>query len=293
MKRISMRDDEIKRTILGFQRNEITEHFVYRSLAEKTRGRNAEVLQRISEDELRHYNEWREHTQTDVPPSKMGALKFSIISKIFGLTFTMKMMEGGEEEAEEVYREIVSKIPEAEEILQDELEHEKLLVDMIDEEKIGYIGSMVLGLNDALVELTGALAGLTFTLQNARLIGAAGLITGIAASLSMSASEYLSQKSEKGGKSPVKASLYTGIAYVLTVLLLVVPFFLFGNYYLALGVTVLNAVMVVLVFSFFVSVVKELSFRKMFLQILAISLGVAAVSFVVGWIANQILHAEI
>ena len=91
----------------------------------------------------------------------------------------------------------------------------------------------------------------------------------------------------------MKASLYTGIAYVLTVLLLVVPFFLFGNYYLALGVTVLNAVLVVLVFSFFVSVVKELSFRKMFLQILAISLGVAAVSFVVGWIANQILHAEI
>ena len=96
----------------------------------------------------------------------------------------------------------------------------------------------------------------------------------------------------KGRKSPIKASLYTGIAYILTVLLLVTPYFLFVDYYLALGITVLDAVFVVLFFSYFVSVVKELSFEKMFLEILAISLGVAAVSFVVGWIANQALHVE-
>jgi len=149
---------------------------------------------------------------------------------------------------------------------------------------------MVLGLNDALVELTGALAGLTFTLQNSRLIGAAGLITGIAASLSMSASEYLSQKSEKGSKNPIKAMFYTGIAYVLTVLLLVIPYFVFANYYIALGVTLLNGILVILVFTFFISVVKELSFREMFLEILFISLGVAAVSFMIGWIANGVLN---
>jgi VIT1/CCC1 family predicted Fe2+/Mn2+ transporter len=164
---------------------------------------------------------------------------------------------------------------------------------MIDEEKIGYIGSMVLGLNDALVELTGALAGFTFTLQNTRLIGAAGLVTGIAASLSMSASEYLSQKSEKGKKNPVKASFYTGIAYILTVLILIFPYFAFTNYYIALGITVLEAILVVLVFTFFISVVKELSFRKMFLEILFISLGVAAVSFMIGWATKQVLNIEV
>lgn len=288
-----MLDETLKTLILRFQGNEITEHFVYKGLARKTKGSNAEILKRISDDELRHYNEWKEYTQTEVTPSRLSILKYMIISKIFGLTFAMKMMEGGEERAGEVYGGLVATFPRAREILKDEVEHEKLLVDMIDEERIGYIGSMVLGLNDALVELTGALAGFTFTFQNARLIGVAGLIAGIAASLSMSASEYLSQKSEEGDKSPIKAAFYTGIAYVLTVLLLVAPYFLLGDYYMALGATVLSAVLVVLFFSFFVSVVKELSFRKMFFEILFISLGVAAVSFVIGWIANQVLAVEI
>ena len=71
-----------------------------------------------------------------------------------------------------------------------------IFTDMIDEEKVKHIGSMVLGINDALVEITGTLAGLTFALQNSALVGLAGLITGIAATLSMGASEYLSQNSE-------------------------------------------------------------------------------------------------
>jgi len=201
-------------------------------------------------------------------------------------------MEEGEREAMDVYADVTDAVPEAKGILEDEIEHERLLVNMIDEERIGYIGSMVLGLNDALVELTGALAGLTFTFQNSRMTGAAGLITGAAASMSMSASEYLSQKSEKG-RSPMKASFYTGVAYVLTVLLLVAPYFMFSDYYVALGVTVLNAVLVVLFFSFFVSVVKELSFQRMFLEILSISLGVAAVSFVIGWLAQGFLNIQV
>jgi len=286
-------EEKVKSTILGFQRNEITEHSVYKSLARKTKGGNTEVLRKISEDELRHYNEWIKYTQTEVAANRMTILKFLIISRIFGLTFAMKMMEEGEENAEKAYGDVVSAVPEAKQILQEEVEHEKLLIGMIDEEKIGYISSMVVGLNDALVELTGALAGLTFTFQNTRLIGVAGLITGIAAALSMSASEYLSQKSEKSSKSPVKASFYTGVAYILTVLLLVVPYFLLTDYYMSLGVTLSTAVFVVLFFSFFVSVVKELSFRRMFLEMLFIGLGVAAVSFIMGWFAHGFLGTEI
>jgi len=292
-KRTKVIDEKVQERILRFQKSEITEHLIYRSLANRTKGKNAEVLNRISEDELRHHSQWKEFTRKDVPPSKLTILRYLIIARIFGLTFTMKMMEGGEEKAEEAYGALASVVPEADRILKDEVEHERLLVDMIDEERIGYISSMVVGLNDALVELTGALAGLTFTFQNARLIGVAGLITGIAASLSMSASEYLSQKSEKTSKSPVKASFYTGVAYILTVMLLVAPFFLLADYYMALGITVLDAAFVVLFFSFFVSVVKGLSFRRMFLEMLFIGLGVAAVSFIMGWLVHRFLGVEI
>ena len=85
---------------------------------------------------------------------------------------------------------------------------------MLDEERLQYVGSVVLGMNDALVELTGSLAGFTFAMQNTRLIALAGLIIGISATFSMASSEFLSVKSE-GRTDALKSCLYTGIAYLL------------------------------------------------------------------------------
>lgn len=76
------------------------------------------------------------------------------------------------------------------------------------------------------------------------------MIAGIAVSLSMTASEYLSTKSEGGGQYPIKASAYTGSAYVLTVILLILPYFLFHSYLASLGLTLLNAAVVTLVSPF-------------------------------------------
>jgi len=108
----------------------------------------------------------------------------------------------------------------------------------------------------------------------------------------MAASEYLSTKSEVDGKDPLKASFYTGIAYVLTVLLLIVPYFVFSSYYAALSVAIVDALLVILVFTFFVSVVKDVSFRKTWAEMVFISLGVALVSFVIGWAARMVLKVE-
>ena len=88
-----MIDEKNREKIMSFQRNEITEHNVYKNLARRTKGNNAEVLKKISEDEIRHYNEWKKFTQTDINPSKLTSLKFLVISAILGLTFTTKMME--------------------------------------------------------------------------------------------------------------------------------------------------------------------------------------------------------
>ena len=104
-----------------------------------------------------------------------------------------------------------------------EEEHEKALISILDEDRLKYIGSMVLGLNDALVELTGSLAGFTFAMQNTKLIALSGLIIGISATFSMASSEFLSARSE-GRKDAFKSCLYTGIAYIITVILLILPY---------------------------------------------------------------------
>jgi len=184
-------------------------------------------------------------------------------------------------------------LAEASKIRDEEEGHEKELINMIDEERLKYIGSVVLGLNDALVELTGTLAGLTFALQNAKLTGMAGLITGIAASLSMAASEYLSTKSEGGGKNPLKASIYTGGAYVIAVTVLITPYLFLQNYLMCLGLALAGGIILIFFFTYYFSVVREISFRSRFLEMAGISLGVAALSFVIGLLVRQFLGVEI
>jgi VIT1/CCC1 family predicted Fe2+/Mn2+ transporter len=151
----------------------------------------------------------------------------------------------------------------------------------------------VLGLNDALVELTGALAGLTLALQNTKLIALSGLITGIAASMSMAASEYLSTRSEETSKEPVRAAIYTGIAYILTVSLLVLPYLLFENYYIDLAITMTIAVVIIAVFNYYISVAKGESFKARFLEMAGLSLGVATFSFIIGFFIRKWLNIEI
>ena len=290
-------DDELKKKILTFQKNEITEHFIYRKLAQSVKDeQNKKVLRDISDEEFRHYQILKTYTDQDVNPSRLMLWKYYLIARILGITFGIKLMEKGEESAQVSYDAISHQVPEAKNIERDENEHENELIGMINEERLTYVGSIVLGLNDALVELTGALAGFTFAFQNTRLIALAGLITGIAASLSMGASEYLSTKSEAGEeglKNPVKASVYTSIAYILTVIFLILPFFLLPNVYLALGATLVNALIVIVLFTFYISVAKDLPFRKRFLEMATLSLCVAALTFAIGFLIRTFLGVDI
>lgn len=280
-----MQKDQI--ILVKMQRTEMTEYIVYTKLAKMDK-KNSEVLSKIAKDELKHYKKLKNLTQIDVAPSWWGVIFHLFLAKLLGITFALKLMERNEEKAQESYKGL-----EQTELLSDEEEHEKMLLKLIDEERIEYIGSMVLGLNDALVELTGALAGLTLAIQNSKIVALSGIITGLAAALSMSASDYLSRKSEGGNKKPLRSALYTGIAYLLTVLFLVFPYMVLNQPLVSLAWTIVNAVLVILIFTFFVSVVKEENFKKNFLEMLSISMGVAAVSFLIGMVARKFFNIEV
>lgn len=273
--------------LVKMQRAEMTEYTVYTKLAKMDK-KNSEVLSKIAKDELKHYKKLKNLTQIDVAPSWWRVIFHLFLAKLLGITFALKLMERNEERAQGSYRGL-----EQTELLSDEEKHEKMLLKLIDEERIEYIGSMVLGLNDALVELTGALAGLTLAIQNSKIVALSGIITGLAAALSMSASDYLSRKSEGGKKKPLRSALYTGITYLLTVLFLVFPYMVLNQPLVSLAWTIVNAVLVILIFTFFVSVVKEENFKKNFLEMLSISMGVAAVSFLIGMVARKFFNIEV
>jgi VIT1/CCC1 family predicted Fe2+/Mn2+ transporter len=278
-----MAETRTERTIREAQQAEITEHHIYRRLAgiSKHPG-NRDVLEEIADSELQHYRFWKAHTGREIEPSRLRVWFYSTVARVFGLSFGLRLMEAGEDLAQETYSELAREIPEVERIEKDESEHEQRLIEMIDEERLQYVSSIVLGLNDALVELTGALAGLTLALQDTKLVALTGLVTGIAAALSMGGSEYLATKAEEGPKQPLKAALYTGCAYLLAVAVLIAPFLIASNIFAALGWTLANAILIILVFTYYISVAKGYSFRRRFGEMAAISLGVAVISFFIG-----------
>jgi VIT1/CCC1 family predicted Fe2+/Mn2+ transporter len=287
-------DDTIRQRLMTFQRIEITEHHIYRRLARVIRpAENQQVLEQIAQDELRHSQGWERYTGQEARPDQLKIWFYYWVSRILGFTFGVKLMERGEEAAQQNYGQITAVIPEAAAFLNEEEIHEAKLLAMLDEEHLRYAGSVVLGLNDALVELTGALAGLTLALQNTALIALAGLITGIAASLSMAASEYLATRSEETEKHPFRAAIYTGIAYIVTVVLLILPYLLLENYYICLAITLSTAVLIIALFNYYISVAKDESFRARFLEMAGLSLGVAGLSFVIGYLIRTFLGIEV
>ena len=286
--------EEIRKKVILFQQTEITEYHIYKRLSKRIKSaENANILDQIAEDELRHYKGWKEYTKEEVQPRWFFVWFYYIVSMLFGFTFGVKLMEMGEQAAQKNYADVAKAIPEATKYQAEEDKHEHQLIEMLDEERLQYAGSVVLGLNDALVELTGALAGLTLALQNTKLIALSGLITGIAASLSMAASEYLSTRSEKTSKHPVRAAIYTGIAYISTVTLLILPYLLFDNYYIDLAISLSTAVIIIAVFNYYISVAKGESFRERFIEMAGLSLSVAAFSFVIGYFIRLWLGIEI
>ncbi len=287
--------EKTREIILRLQQAEITEHAIYINLSKRVKKESdRKILQRIAREEKIHSDLWSKYTGKSLKPQKFKVFIYSLLSIVFGYTFVIKIMEKGEGVSQEMYAELAKEVPEASKVYLEEQEHEHALIDMLDEDRLQYVGSMVLGLNDALVELTGTLAGLSFALQNNKLVALSGLITGISATLSMASSEYLSARSE-GNTNPIKSSLYTGIMYIFAVVLLVLPYLVFPakEYIYALITMLLIVVLIILVFTYYISVAKDLPFRKRFLEMSSISLSVAALSFVIGILVKKFLGIDI
>ncbi len=277
------------------QVNELTEHVIYAKIAAKTKDpKNKQVLQKISDDELVHASIWQNYSKKELKPNGWSVAWHVLLCRILGFTFVLKKLENNEEKAAKHYGKIIDKIPEAAKLSEDENRHEETLIAMLDEERLQYVGAMVLGINDALVEISGTLAGLTFALKNSRVIALAGIITGISATLSMAASEYLSVK-ESGGKDAVKSCTYTGIAYLFSVAFLVLPYLLMPtqSYLQAMFIMLGVVILIILGFTYYTSVAKSLAFFKRFGEMAGISISVALISFLLGILVKKFLGVDI
>lgn len=273
------------------QIDEETGTIIYGYMAKREKNaHNKEILEHMSQDEKKHADTWHEITNEDLHPNKMKIYWMKFLTVVMGFTFVVKTMQKEERLGQQTYEKMQKELPQAAEMLKEERQHEKNLYGMLDEERLHYVGAMVLGLNDALVELTGAIAGVTFALADNRLIALTGIVTGISATLSMAASNYLAVRAD-GSEDALKSSLYTGVAYLVTVVFLVLPFLVYPiHMYLEAFISMIVIVLlIILVFNYYISVTKEEKFTSRFVEMAAISLSVAVLSFVIGILAKNML----
>ena len=151
---------DITKKVNMIRRSEITEHEFYSRLSKRQKKEsNQKILKHIADVELSHYNFWGKYSEEEFKPNLFKVYFYLIITWVFGLTFGVRLMERNQRKIKEIYQEMTHYITGLDFIIKDENEHEQMHIDEIDEQRLKFIGSIVLGLNDALVEFTGTIAG--------------------------------------------------------------------------------------------------------------------------------------
>lgn len=286
---------EVRQSLTRYQNSLATEAEAYRQIAAHVKNsQNRDSLLKISEEILEQAYSWKSCTDTDPEPNMRRVHRYVRTSRLMGFTFAVKLMDKRKRTLRSDSKQLADQFPQIANMQEIEEKRDQKLFDMLDEKRLSYVGAMILGMNDAIVEITGTLAGLTLAMQNTRLIALSGLITGIAATLSMAASEFLAVKSD-GRDDAKRSALYTGVAYLITVVLLIAPYVILDDsmYLLAMGVMLVMVVVILAAFNYYTSIAQDIPFGKRFGQMIAISFGVAALSFVLGLFVKTVLGVDV
>lgn len=270
--------------------DEYLDSLIYKIFAEKEKNpENKKILEQLSKQEYNHFEFWRKFLPEDYSFKGAGNIKiflFSLMRVIFGLTFTIKFLELHEEKVIKEYEKVLQELEgedknKLEIILHEEKQHEKFFVNQLEENRVKYLGFIVLGLADAIVEITGVHAGFLGVTGRTIVAGVAGIIVGVSAAISMASAAFLQAKQDKT-RSPLFSAGLTGFSYILAVLILAVPYFVTGNMMLAFAASVGLGILLIFFFSFYGSVVFERKFLKEFLVSAGLMLGTAFATYLIG-----------
>ena len=225
-------------------------------------------------------------------PGRLEIFFYRVMRVCLGLTLAVKYIVGRKEERVTTYKAYCVECTVDSDFHAIEAFSERLeaITGHIKEERVKFFSNVVLGFNDALIELTGALVGFSFALRDPKIISIAGLITGISASMSMAASAFLQARHENG-RSPLKAALFTGVSYFVIALVLVLPFLMTES--ISDALTIMSVIIVVLVsaISFYSAVLLERRYLSQLGEMILLSVGVAGIAFLIGHLLNILIGA--
>ena len=246
-----------------------------------------QVLMDLSATEHRHYEFWRKYAPEEKP--RLARLKLYwvlFLRRFLGLTFATRYLDRHEANVVHEYQALARMIPESdkaayEEMVADEREHEKAFAMKVESSAVQYISFVVLGLADALVEISGIHAGWLGLFEKTEIAGLAGVIAGGAASLAMASAAFAQAKQGFKGSARLSA-IYTGVFYFITAIILATPYFLTASMLLALFSSLTLAVLILAMTTWYSIVIQQKPFLKDFVEILVILFGATILVFSLG-----------
>lgn len=251
----------------------------------------AETLKHLSDTEHGHYEFWRKYVPKEEPRiARVKVYWVLILRRVLGLTFAARYLDRHEAKVVQEYEGLAHLIPEPdkpafEEMVADERDHERTFAQKIESSAVRYISFVVLGLADALVEISGIHAGSLGFYDRTEIAGLAGVIAGAAASLAMASAAFAQAKQGFQGSARLSA-LYTGVSYFVTAIALATPYFLTNNMVTALGSSLFVAVVILSVTTYYSVVVQDKPFLKDFAEILAILFAATILLYSFGYIVR-------
>ena len=289
-----MTETTLQANILRYCEDEFTDHLVYHRLAEREKDQaKKNILEQLSKQEEDHYRFWNSLIQSHSPKIKHGFIGFVIVLRyVFGLTFVIKFLERHEEHVIDEYKSVLSEFKGKdqeylEKMIGEEEKHEKYFISQINEGVVKYLGFIVLGLADAIIEISGVHAGFLGITSSTTMAGVAGLVVGFAAAISMGAAAYLQAKQDPT-RNPVTSAIITGISYILAVTLLALPYFLTGYMVFAFTISLLAALLLTAYFTFYSAILFDRSFSREFLESAGLTLATAAATFFFGELIGRL-----
>lgn len=278
--------------------DEYEAHHIYRALARTPilGKRFREAFEKAAEDELKHYIFWS--SIVGDCRSRLSAAKvllYRVLLLLFGVTITLKFVESMEIEASKIYREITAIKPELKDdvarIVEDERRHEREFLSSINEGRIRYLGSIALGISDAVIELTGIYTGSLGAFESTLSAGLTGLLAGVAASISMGIASY-SQAKHEALKNPRISALYTSTAYIAVVLLLALPYFILNSIAAAFIIMLLLVIAIVAYMTFYTAVLYSKNFLKEFTESITLILGISISLYILGLVLGRVVGVK-
>ncbi len=280
--------------------DEYSDYMLYDRLSRTVEAESpySEALRELSATERRHYEFWKRYVPEEKPKlSKSKLYWVLLLRKVLGLTFASRYLDRHESKVIGEYRGLASMIPEADKkefdaMVDDEVSHEKEFELRIETTAVRYISFIVLGLADALVEITGIHAGSLGLYSRTEIAGLAGIVAGAAASLAMASAAFAQAKQGFKGSARLSAT-YTGVSYFVTAVVLAAPYFLTKNMLYALSASLSLGVAILALTSYYSSIITTKPFKRDFLEILAIMFAVTVVLYIFGYSVRPLIPGGI